>query len=585
MMSTSPARLARFCGLVMALLLCGCTQIPVAGPVVPADGPARVPEVSVEISADPPRPGATPGMIVNGYLQAMSTYQQGYATARLFLAPEVRDAWRPEDGVTVYADGYGVTSAPESAVLEAPVVGRVGADGAYENVDEKMRLDFGMVRDESGEWRIGRPPPGIVISQYLFGRFYQRVNTYFYDPEFSSLVPDPIFLPRGPQLATPMLQALLRGPTGWIRPVVVSAIPTQARLNVQSASIDSRGVVEVSLNQAVAGLADDQRSRAAAQIVWTLGQLDGVTGVRLTVDGQPWAVKEQVQGVIPVGAYSWLDPIPTQRSPQLYGATATGVVRINDTSRGVELTPVAGPLGGQGAVRWLAAAPAGDRLAAVTDDGGTLWDAPIGETAAQRVLVDYKDLLRPQWVGTGAPQLWAIGDQGGTQDVRVLVNSKPVNVAAPAFAGARVRAFRLSPDGVRMAAILERDGRLEVGLARVDRAGPEPVVEEWRPLRLGDVPAEAPRAPVDVSWTDATTLMVLAADDPKQPARPYRVDQNAFEVAIIGQPDSWQATQLVTAPRNGAARALVVGARGVWRYDEDYRWPMLTRDVTTAAYA
>lgn len=588
-MRTRPARppyagrLLVAVGVLVALV--GCTTIPTTGPVVPAVGPSRAPEVSVEIAAEPPRAGASPGTIVSGFLQAMASYQQGYTVARQFLAPEVRDAWRPEDGVTVYADGYGVTSAPESAVLDAPVVGRVGADGAYTHVDEQMHLDFGLVKDPSGQWRIGRPPQGLVVSEYLFGRFYQRVNTYFYDPSFSTLVPDPIFLPRGSQLPTPLLQALLRGPTSWIRPVVVSAIPVQAKLNVQSASMDARGVVEVSLNPAVAALPDDQRSRVAAQIVWTLAQADGVTGVRLTVDGQPWAVKEQVQGVVPVGAYAWLDPIPTQRVPELFGTTARGLVRINDSSRGTELTPLPGPLGTRTGIVSFATAPAADRVALVAERGTELWDAPLADAAPELVLTGFQHLLRPQWVGSGAPELWAVGEQDGAQVVRLVVNRRIVAVQAPAFAGARVVAFRLSPDGARLAAVLRRGDRLEVGLARVNRTGAEPIVEEWRELRLGDGSQPGPSSPVDVGWTDATTLLVLAGDDARKPARPFRIDQSASEVTAVGQSDNWEATALVTAPRHGSSRALVVGGQGVWRYDEDFRWPLLTREVQAAAYA
>ena len=63
--------------------------------------------------------------------------------------------------------------------------------------------------------------------------------------------------------------------------------------------------------------------------------------------------------------------------------------------------------------------------------------------------------------------------------VRQVVNRREVPVAAPAFAGAQVLAFRLSPDGVRLAAVVRRGGTLEVGLARVNRTGPEPVIEEF----------------------------------------------------------------------------------------------------------
>lgn len=570
----------------LVLLLAGCATIPTSGPVVSGSGPSHAPEVSVEIAPEAPHEGASPGTIVNGFLQAMANYQQGYEVARLYLAPDVRDSWRPEEGVTVYADGFGVASTPDSAVLDAPVVGRIGSDGAYEHVDGRMRLDFGLIKDADGQWRIGQPPKGIVVSQYLFGRFYQRLNTYYYDPAFTRLVPDPVFLPKGAQTATTLLQALLRGPSAWIRPAVVSAIPAQTKLNVQSASIDPRGVVEVSLSQHVAALGEDQRSRAAAQIVWTLTQIDGVTGVRLTVDGAPWAVKEQLQGVVPIGAYAWLESMPSQRVPQLYGATGAGVVRVDERSGApVQLTPIAGEFAKRPGISAIAVSPAADRLAVVTDGGSKLWEVPIGEGQPKAVGAERTALLRPQWVGGSIPELWSMGRQDGRQLMQITREGRSVTVEAPAFAGVEVTAFRLAPDGVRLAAVIKRGGRVEVGLARVNRAGTEPVVEGWQELKLGDGTQPGPAQPLDVGWVDTTTLMVLAAEEAGRPARPFRVDQSAFAVAAIGQPDNWGAGELATAPRVGTARAVVCGPRGAWRYDEDYRWPALTHELVHAAYA
>ncbi|MDO5500135.1 MAG: GerMN domain-containing protein, partial [Propionibacteriaceae bacterium] len=363
---------------LVLVLVSGCTRIPTTGPVDPAAGRGRVPEVSVEVAAEPPEPGASPRTVVEGFLQAMANYQQDYAVARLYLASEQRESWRPESGVTVYEDGYGVSSTPESARLEAPLRGRLGADGSYQSSADQLVHDFMVVRDADGEWRIGNPPEGLLVSHYLFEKFYRMVNIYFFDPTWTSVVADPVFLPTGNQTPTALLQALLRGPTDWLTPAVVTAMPAQARLNVQSAFIDEMGVVEVSLNEAVGGLAEEQRSRMAGQVTWTLGQLEGVTGVRFLINGAPYAVPEAEDGVVRIQAFTRLDPSPDQRTVQVFGATSGGLVMITDPALGGQTQAVPGPLGSQGGIEALAVSAGADRLAFVSANGSVLRAGTFG---------------------------------------------------------------------------------------------------------------------------------------------------------------------------------------------------------------
>lgn len=568
------------------ILLPGCAQIPTTGPVEAGDARGHVPDAAVEIAPEGPVRGANPRTIVDGFLQAMANYQQGYQVAREYLAPEVRDVWRPDEGVAIYADGYGVSATLDSAVLEAPQVARVGPDGAYEHHHVPMRLDFGMVRDQDGEWRISQPPRGLLVSQYLFAKFYQRVNTYFFDPNYTMLVPDPIYLPRGNRTATPLLQALLRGPTEWLRPVVLSAIPPQTKLSLQAASVDARGVVEVSLNDAVVGLGEEQRGRMVGQITWTLGQLAGVTGVRLTVNGAPYPTREQnPQGIVPVSVSTFLDPISTQQNLQLFGVTAEGVVRLNETPRGAELVPVPGPLGRMRGIASVAPSLTGDQVAVVNDNRTQVTVGPLSDNQPRRVF-EGSGILRPQFARSKESELWLVDDDGDHQAFRLVAqDGRVTRVGSPAFDGARIVAFRLAPEGVRMAAIVERAGRTELGLARINRSVDEIVVEEWRPVPLGDeVATPAPSRLVDVGWADATTLMVLAAEDAKKPVKPYKLDVNAADIAELGQSDNWQAETLATSPRPRAVRAVIVGRTGSWRYEDEYRWPVLAQGLAAAAF-
>lgn len=572
---------------LITVLLGGCAHIPTSGPVVAGGGPTRLPEVSVEVEPEPPRPGATPRAVVEGYLQAMANYQPGYSVARLYLASDVRDTWRPETGVTVYEDGYGVTATTQAVALDAPVVGRVGTDGSFAHSGETVRHEFGMARDRDGEWRIRNPPAGLLISRYLFETFYQSVSIYFFDPGWTAVVADTVFLPTGNRTATALLQALLRGPSDWLAPVVVTAVPSQTRLNVQSAFIDPDGVVEVSLNETIAALGDEQRSRLAGQLAWTLGQLPGVTGVRLLMNGSPYSVPEAEEGVARIEAYSWLNPMPPARPVSTFGVTTGGLVRIGDSAGETELIPVSGPWGTTPRMSAVAVDRTQDRVAALNADRTVLWTGSM--TGGVEETRTGQGFLRPQFVGPREPELWTILDASADQPGQIahrIVQGRVETVPLSALGDGAVLAYRISPDGTRLAAVRRTAaGRLEVGLARINRTQPDVIVDGWRALPLADAGQPGPQIPVDVGWWDATTLIVLAAEDERQQPKPYRLDEYAAEVIEIGQPDNWQAEAVAAAPRMGGGPVLVLGRNGAWRYEADYRWLFATRDLVAVTHA
>ncbi len=118
----------------------------------------------------------------------------------------------------------------------------------------------------------------------------------------------------------------------------------------------------------------------AGQIIWTLSQVPGVNGgVRITVNGAPYAVREQnAQGVLPVPGMPWLDPIPWQKSDQTFGLVGSGLVRLNRTARDTDRVPVNGPLGDPagGAHRPRGESAGGDQIAVVTNTDDVLIGDP-----------------------------------------------------------------------------------------------------------------------------------------------------------------------------------------------------------------
>ena len=94
---------------VLALLLTGCVSVPTSGPVERHSPAAQQANPGVEIAPVPPAQGATPGLIVEGFLHAMATYQAGYSVARQFLTADASEQWQPESGDEIYA----ASSAPQ----------------------------------------------------------------------------------------------------------------------------------------------------------------------------------------------------------------------------------------------------------------------------------------------------------------------------------------------------------------------------------------------------------------------------------------------------------------------------------------
>ena len=99
-------RSARTIGALVAVaLLAGCATVPTSGPVDRHTPQATGVNSGVRIDPLPPADGASPLLVVEGFLHAMSVYQPDYAVARQYLTPSASAAWHPESGVQVYADG------------------------------------------------------------------------------------------------------------------------------------------------------------------------------------------------------------------------------------------------------------------------------------------------------------------------------------------------------------------------------------------------------------------------------------------------------------------------------------------------
>jgi hypothetical protein len=580
----------RFAAVLIAiaslLVAAGCVSVPTSGPIEKVEGQQPPCQNCVNVEVAPPALGDKPLEIVKGYLLATSNYQPNYSTAKQFLTRTAAEKWSPAGEVLIYqgspvAEGDAVT-------FDGHLVGQLAADRTYAARDTKLQWNFDM-RQENGEWRIGNPPPGLMVEEFFFNSFYQTYNLYFVG-NGRSLVPDPIYLPalsNPANVASALMNMLLKGPSRWLKPAVSSAIPPNTSLSVDSVTITD-GIAEVQLSDSVLALPDPQRSLLAAQVVYTLRQIGGVKGVLIKVNQQPFRVpgSDQKSLVISVDAIPRdMDPIPLVASEQPYALRKGTVMQVATTTPPTvkELTTPVGSV--TSPVNALAVSVANTDLAVTTNDKTMLRRAPTTTGESSTLLRDATELLRPQFTRYG--EIWDIGRQGGRQWIWMFTADKgvPHRIASEVL-DVNVIAFKISPDGTRMAVVRRTEtDKYELGLARIIRSDKKVMVNGWRVLHTTQSNMPQISRMTDVAWLDATELLVLGAADPNTALAPFRVVEDASRIAPEGESEDWNAAELAVLPRSQTA--IIVGsADGVgktWK-DNGNRWVPFVDDVSTIAY-
>ena len=436
-----------------------------------------------------------------------------------------------------------------------------------------------------------------MVAEYSFSQFYQAYQVYFVG-NGTSLVPERIYLPtlRSPaNVASVLMTALLGGPSGWLEPAVTSAIPMNTTLSVGSVTI-TNSIAEVPLSEAVLALPDPQRSLMAAQIVYTLKQAAGVKGVLITVNQQRYRVPDSdpTSMVIAIDAFPRdIDPVPFVSGDQLYAVSEGKVNLVTATGDKPDLKPIKGTLGERElGVGSLAVSVTGTDLAVVTRDRTGLRRALTATGEVIPLASGLSDLLRPQFTRYG--ELWAVGRKDGRQRMWLFtadqgiknaneqIETTEVMVDAPPLKRGNVTAFRISPDGSRMALVRELGNRSELGLARVIR-GEKVIVDGWRPINLTQPGGTQVTQIADVAWLDANELLLLGATAKDAAMAPVRVTADASRItAEGGEPANWEARQITMLRR--PQTTIVVGQdKKTWRYDGS-QWLPFVDDIDAIAY-
>lgn len=493
---------------VTALLLAvsACAGIPSSGPVTKVADDGGLGESTVRYSPARPAKGASPQQIVRGYLDAMLAYPASSGTATAFLTPTAAKGWSPSAGVRVYSsaglsgptlaagdDGETTDKARSPVQIETRLVedARLDRQGHYTRRARPAEITYRLERVDS-EWRIANPQIGLLVSRKFFDDYFRPFNLFNFDRPGRRLVPDPVHLLVGDQLATVLLTSLARGPAGSSAETVRTYVPPLDTLR-PSVPVSDDGVADVEFTTDFSAMSESVRDHLSAQIVWTLRQVPDVSAVRLA--GATSVISGD--GGAPQSVSSWGGYGPALARGHAYAISDNRVVQIDDDV----VKPVSGAWGrdARGAVSigvsddGVAGVLAGRNLVRITDRSG----GDARTFAGSR-------FIPPRWDGEG--NVWLLDHRGTRTRVRLVTGDGIRTLGTGRLARLDVTTFALSPDGSRYAVTARDAGGASIRVGWVERDRKD------RILGLGDpteiyTPAASPRS---LSWSSGTEVSYLA---------------------------------------------------------------------------
>ncbi len=400
----------------------GCVRMPESGPVVGTGSEGRADDLpGVFIDPKPPEPGANPADIVTGFLDAMTATPLQTNAAKQFLTRDAQAAWTPEAETITYSEA----SPPRGGLRVSVTLGgarHLDGRGAYLGrlPAEDRSLTFPMA-SEDGEWRIARAPDALIVPDSWFEQRFRQVSLYFFDPSGQILVPEPVFVPRGEQLATALTSALLRGPGPALEDISRSFIPEGLSFGL-SVPVSEEGVADLALRGFSGRLTPDASEQMLAQLAWTLRQEPAIQELRVSVGGQRITLSggESLFDVDQQGAE--YDPTVLGASTLLYGLRGGRLVSGTPDS----LAPVDGPMGvSRLGVRSVAVDLTADQVVGVSAGGDSLLRTSVRNQSdrVESVVSGARGLLRPAWDFND--RVWLVDNGPGGARVSYLSGKLP----------------------------------------------------------------------------------------------------------------------------------------------------------------
>lgn len=493
--------------LLGALLLAGCAGMPTGGPVVETETDELTPsgQGAPFIVPLPPRDGASATEVVRGFINAMQAWPSQTNTAKEFLSTDAAAAWQPQLATVTYPAPPSPRGVGGDVTITLPGANLLDDRGAWQGdlPAQQRTVTFPMV-NEDGEWRIAEAPDALMVPENWFADRYRQVSLYFFDPTASILSPEPIFVPRGDQLATTLTESLLMGPGPGLDQVEQSFVPPGLSVAV-GVTVSDDGVANIPLTGDPGQLAPETVELMLVQFAWTLRQESQIESIALSIGGEPVPLPGGVASY-PVDSGLEYDPAGFQATPLLHGISRGLVVAGTPPL----LAPVDGPLGTERyGLESIGVDLDGDEVAGVTTGGTSVLAAPVAGDGAVRTIATGTDFLRPAWDFFDRAWLVDRTDAGARVSYLDAEADTPRNVGVPGITGEDVRAFLVSRDGTRLLAVVRRATGEDVLLvSRIQHATSGRVIgaTDAERIDVGDDPTLEIR---DLVWRTSSTVAVL----------------------------------------------------------------------------
>lgn len=556
--------------LLLMGLLAGCASVPVAGPVekVPISELPR----DLDFAPEPPQDEMEPTQLVDGFLQAMADANGDYEVARQYLTADAATTWVPSSQTAVFLGDIEIND-ENNVELVGTLLGRLDEVGRYASAGVSLRHDFKLVQ-VAGQWRISNPPEGLLLSRYLFERFYEHATIYFMSADGDYVIPDLIHLPEAHLSLDRLVAAQLAGPSSQISDVATNAIPEDVSLSEMGASIDiGTGAATIRLEGLPEDLDDEELRQLGAQLGWSATAITRVTGLIVESDDEPVALPGQDEdGVLELGALQSYQVLSKAGTTDLFGISEANTVRIAGTDlQPLDLTAEAAE---------MAVSLDGTTAAVIDSAGATLLIGPLSGPLSP-VALDVSQLVHLQYA---QGYFWVLGrdEQGNQRLIRIDRQGFATQVNLGSMAGL-IENFEISQSASRVALITRNESgepRLFTGSVS---AFDEPRFSDFQPLVLTMATGEQLADYSDLAWSGETELVLIArADDT---VSVFSASQDGSVVQDIG-PLVVEPVSITALPRVTSDAVVIVTEQGAaWRYEPGNRWLQMGLELQQARFA
>ncbi|MEO0048750.1 MAG: hypothetical protein RL556_82, partial [Actinomycetota bacterium] len=424
--------------LVSVALLSACAQIPQRSQVQTGPNLNSVSaNETINYSPAEPLDGQTEKETVTGHITAGTGPQNDYSTARNYLTQKFRAKWTPSDEVLVqYGPLQVLVGSDHQVEVRLKIQAYVDSNGYLHSLDtpEDRTLKYQLTK-ENGNWRISDGPNLTIVNKPVFDVLFTGYSIYFFDNAHQYLVPELRWFPVRASTGTRLVNALLAGPSKWLEKAVATSLPNDVKLAIQSVAI-ADGVAHIDLNSKAVAASTMQLRYFVAQLEATLRQLDTVTSVELSIDGN----------VRSLGALSYLQP--AELNPNPIALTKNGLKYLNPGTTSVA--------GSQALVKTTEATDfaieVNNRDIVLKSSKGTFWGR-LGQIDRTVTRVDERsNALNPVFDTSGL--IWSLSRSRGSSVHLLTSTGLKTKVDARWLADYNVDSFSLSPEGSRAALVV-----------------------------------------------------------------------------------------------------------------------------------